>query len=102
MAEFQDACAADELLEGQPRHVQLLGVDILLCRVGGQPRALENLCTHDDFELHEGRCEGEEIECPIHGARFSLVTGAALTPPAFEDLRTFPVREENGRIQVKL
>ncbi len=102
MAEYKDACAAEDLQEGQPRRVELLGVDLLLCRIQGQPYAVENLCTHDDFELHDGPCEGEEIECPIHGARFSLITGAALTPPAFEDLRTFPAREQGGRIQVEL
>ena len=44
--------------------------------------------------------EGEEVICPRHGARFSLVTGAALTPPAYEPVATFPVRVEEGVVQV--
>ena len=42
-----------------------------------------------------------QIICPRHGAHFCLRTGEALTPPAYEPLRTFEVREENGRILVK-
>ncbi|MDH3768790.1 MAG: ferredoxin, partial [Gammaproteobacteria bacterium] len=51
-------------------------------------------------ELTGGPIEGDEIICPRHGARFCLRTGAALTPPAYDDVTVFPVRVENGRIQV--
>jgi 3-phenylpropionate/trans-cinnamate dioxygenase ferredoxin subunit len=43
-----------------------------------------------------------EIICPRHGARFDLRTGDALTPPAYEPIKTFNVREENGRILVEV
>ena len=33
-----------------------------------------------------------QIICPRHGARFDLRTGEALTPPAYEPMRTFNVR----------
>jgi 3-phenylpropionate/trans-cinnamate dioxygenase ferredoxin subunit len=50
--------------------------------------------------------EGAEVEacqiiCPRHGAHFCVRTGEALTPPAYEPLRTFKVRVENGRILVE-
>jgi len=45
--------------------------------------------------------EGEEIVCPRHGARFSLVTGAALSPPACEAVATFAVRVEDGVVKVR-
>ncbi len=40
------------------------------------------------------------VVCPRHGARFCLATGAALSPPAYEPLRIFSVREREGRIEV--
>jgi 3-phenylpropionate/trans-cinnamate dioxygenase ferredoxin subunit len=46
--------------------------------------------------------DGDQIICPRHGARFCLRTGKALTPPAYEDLPTFPVRILDGRIQVAI
>ena len=47
------------------------------------------------------RSKAIEIVCPRHGARFCIRTGAALTAPAYEPTDTFPVRVENGEIQVR-
>ena len=46
--------------------------------------------------------EACQIICPRHGARFCLRTGEALTPPAYEPLRTYPARVDNGRVLVGL
>ena len=43
---------------------------------------------------------GELVKCPLHGSRFNVCTGAALEEPAEENLRTYPVRLEGGRILV--
>jgi 3-phenylpropionate/trans-cinnamate dioxygenase ferredoxin subunit len=40
------------------------------------------------------------VVCPRHGAKFCLRTGNALTPPAYEPLKIFDVREREGRIEV--
>ena len=64
--------------------------------------AIEDVCTHDGEELTGGPIEDAEIVCPRHGARFCLRTGAALTAPAYEPVRTFPVRVQNGMIQVSV
>jgi 3-phenylpropionate/trans-cinnamate dioxygenase ferredoxin subunit len=45
--------------------------------------------------------EGDEVVCPRHGARFCIKTGAALTAPAYEPVVTFPVRVQDGVIQVQ-
>jgi 3-phenylpropionate/trans-cinnamate dioxygenase ferredoxin subunit len=41
------------------------------------------------------------VICPRHGARFCLRTGAALTPPAYEPVRTYATRINNGVIEVQ-
>ncbi len=64
--------------------------------------ALEDRCSHDGGDLATGACEGDEIICPRHGARFCIRNGKALTPPAYEDIETFPVRIESGMIQVDI
>ena len=45
-----------------------------------------------------GELHGYEIECPRHGARFDLRTGAARCPPAYEPTAVFPVKVEDGAI----
>ena len=62
--------------------------------------AVEDVCSHDGGELASGKCEGDEIICPRHGARFCLKNGKALTAPAYEDIETFAVSVQNCIIQV--
>jgi 3-phenylpropionate/trans-cinnamate dioxygenase ferredoxin subunit len=40
------------------------------------------------------------IECPKHNATFDYRTGQAKRAPACVNLRTYPVRVENGRVLV--
>ena len=56
---------------------------------------------HAGGKLTGGTIEGDEIVCPRHGARFSIRTGATLTAPAYEPVAKFPVRVENGVVQVR-
>ncbi len=74
---------------------------IAVARSGGEIFAVDDVCTHDGAELAGGAVEQGEIVCPRHGARFCLRTGRALTPPAYEDVRTFETKIENGRIWVR-
>jgi 3-phenylpropionate/trans-cinnamate dioxygenase ferredoxin subunit len=64
--------------------------------------AIEDRCSHDGGELASGTCEADEVICPRHGARFCILNGKALTPPAYEDIETFPVRVKDGVIQVDI
>lgn len=73
---------------------------VAVCRAGGQFYAIEDVCTHDDGPLGEGTLRGEEVECPRHGARFSVKTGAALSMPAVVPVKIYPVRVEGNNIQV--
>jgi 3-phenylpropionate/trans-cinnamate dioxygenase ferredoxin subunit len=61
---------------------------------------MEDLCTHDGGPLAEGVLEGEVIECPRHGARFNVKTGAALCLPAVAPVATYAVRVQGDEIQV--
>ena len=54
----------------------------------------------DDGELDGGVIEAETVTCPRHGACFCLKTGRVLKPPAFEDIASFAVRIQDGRVQV--
>ncbi|MDE1924396.1 MAG: non-heme iron oxygenase ferredoxin subunit, partial [Gammaproteobacteria bacterium] len=84
-----DAGPADSLAEGQAISVAAGGRFIAIARSGGEVFAVDDVCTHDGAELTGGTVEHGEIVCPRHGARFCLRTGRALTPPAYEDVRTF-------------
>jgi 3-phenylpropionate/trans-cinnamate dioxygenase ferredoxin subunit len=38
------------------------------------------------------------IECPKHNGRFNYKTGAARGAPVCVDLRTYPVKVEDGKV----
>ncbi len=70
-------------------------------RSGGRLYAIEDVCTHDGEALTGGPIDDGEIICPRHGARFCLRTGEALSPPAYEPVKTFDVKVEAGRVWVR-
>lgn len=100
MNEWVDVAPCEELPPGSWRTVEMEGTHIAVFNVGGEYYAIEDVCTHDGGILSGGEVHGAEVTCPRHGARFSLVTGEALTPPAYEDVATFPVRVQGGMVQV--
>lgn len=73
---------------------------VCLVNVGGEVLAVHDVCTHALASLSAGWVEDDRIECPRHGAQFSLRTGEVLTPPASRALPTFGVEVRDGRVLV--
>ena len=101
MTDWVTAARAYELTPGQWRVVDLDGTQIVVFNIHGEYYAIEDVCTHDGGQLTGGHVEGDQIVCPRHGARFCIRTGQALTAPAYEATSKFPVRVENGEVQVR-
>ena len=101
MSGWVDVAGAGEFEPGAIRRVDVDGTQVAVFNLDGEYYAIEDVCTHDGGILTGGTVEGEVIVCPRHGARFSIRTGEVLAPPAYEDVRTFPVRVESGRVQVR-
>jgi 3-phenylpropionate/trans-cinnamate dioxygenase ferredoxin subunit len=101
MTGWIDVAPEGSLADGEHVVIDVDGVEVAVFRLEGHYYAVEDACTHDGAEIASGRLVGSEIICPRHGARFCLKTGKVLSPPAYEDLSTYPVRVEDGRIQVE-
>lgn len=92
---------ASDLVPGRVRLVT--GPDdqrLAVCNVDGAYYAIEDVCTHDGGSLDQGELEGDEIECPRHGARFDVRTGRATLMPAVMPVQTFAVRVEGDDLFV--
>ncbi len=74
------------------------GAPIAVFFSDGRYFALDDTCTHEDASLADGWIEGVEVECPIHSARFSLCSGAALCLPASIPARTHKVELRGDEI----
>jgi len=92
--------AVDKLPAGDYAQTEIDGAIVAVFNIDGEYLAVEDVCTHDGGGLAGGAVEGCNVVCPRHGAKFCLRTGAALTPPAYEAVRTFSTRVSNGMIEV--
>jgi 3-phenylpropionate/trans-cinnamate dioxygenase ferredoxin subunit len=99
---FVEVARTGELREGTMRRCDVAGRRILLANVGGRLYAVDDTCTHEEASLSTGALKGELVKCPLHNSRFSVRTGEALEEPAEAPLRTYPVREDGGRVLVGL
>lgn len=78
---------------------KIAGWFVLVARTDDGFHAVNDRCTHQAALLSGGRIRRGAIMCPLHGARFELASGKCIGG-AYGDLRIFPVRVENGAIEV--
>jgi len=62
--------------------------------------ATDGICTHERAFLPDGLVLDNIIECPKHNGRFDYTTGRAKGAPVCVDLRTFPVKVEDGTVYI--
>lgn len=98
-AVWTTVCDAQHVLPDAPFACEVDGRMIAIYRVDERYYATENVCPHAYALLSDGWLEGTEIECPLHGARFDIQSGAVLEGPAECGLKTYAVRVEAGEVQ---
>ena len=64
------------------------GVEVAVVKSEGQYFAVRDECSHAQIQLSEGDVANCEIECWLHGSRFSLKTGEPLSLPAYDPGRS--------------
>lgn len=96
---YHDVCRDSELTVGHALAKIIKGWPVLVCRSEQGFHAVINRCTHAASPLTDGRVRRSSITCPLHGARFDLVTGKCLGLP-YLPLKVFPVRVVEGRLEV--
>jgi 3-phenylpropionate/trans-cinnamate dioxygenase ferredoxin subunit len=97
---FVKAARVSDVPAGRAITVEVNEEDIALCNVGGELYAVANVCTHDGGPLGEGHLYGDLIECPRHGARFDVKSGAVKSLPAIMPIDTYPIKVEGDEILV--
>jgi 3-phenylpropionate/trans-cinnamate dioxygenase ferredoxin subunit len=90
--------------DASSREGTVLDVDppVALWNIDGQFYATDDTCTHEKYSLSDGYLDGCQAECALHWAKFDVRTGEALSLPATEALRTYPVMVEDECVFVDL
>jgi 3-phenylpropionate/trans-cinnamate dioxygenase ferredoxin component len=85
------------------KRVEAGDIPICLARLdSGEIFAISDTCSHEEVELSDGDLDGEDVECPAHGSRFNVRTGAVSGLPADKPVATYAVSVEDGEIFVEV
>jgi 3-phenylpropionate/trans-cinnamate dioxygenase ferredoxin component len=103
MSDFLAVAKRGDIPPGSVRVVTVGGQRVALCHAAdGQFYAVEDRCSHDNAPLGQGPLEGDEIECPRHGARFDVRSGEVTCLPAVKAIKTYRVRVQGDDVEVAL
>jgi 3-phenylpropionate/trans-cinnamate dioxygenase ferredoxin component len=73
---------------------------VCVASVGGQLYAFDDACPHAGCSLALGRLDGSLLVCSCHDGAFDVATGEAVAEPAEEPLIVYPVRLQDGVVEV--
>jgi toluene monooxygenase system ferredoxin subunit len=97
---FEKVCTLDDLWEGEMESFQVNGQEVLLLSMeGGDIRAYQGICPHQDILLVEGQFDGKALVCRAHQWIFDAKTGVGINPGDCR-LASYPVRIDNEDVLV--
>jgi 3-phenylpropionate/trans-cinnamate dioxygenase ferredoxin component len=92
----------DDLTDGQLKSIAIGKRNLLLAKVNGATKALDDWCNHGGCLLSGGWIEGNQVVCPCHEVGFDLDTGKNMTSPGIcDDQPAFAVEVEGGEVFVR-
>jgi nitrite reductase/ring-hydroxylating ferredoxin subunit len=95
-------CAVSDVAPGTARRVTIGDLTIAVFNLGGDFFATDDICTHGFASLSEGYIEDGIVECPWHGGRFDIRTGAPREDPCRIPLRVYAVTIRDADVWVDL
>lgn len=100
MSEFIAVARVGEVEEGRVTVVRVGDAPVGITLIDGEYFAFADVCTHDDGPVAEGELDEYTIECPRHGAKFDIRTGAVLQLPAVVPIPVYAVEVDGDLIKV--
>jgi toluene monooxygenase system ferredoxin subunit len=98
---FKKVCTRDDLWEGEMESFNVNGHEILLvCADGGDIKAFQGMCPHQDIALVEGKFDGKKVICRAHLWQFDACTGKGINPDDCA-LAQYPVQLDGDDVLVQ-
>lgn len=70
-----------EIKDGDMKHVEVEGKEIMVGNWEGKYYAISDRCGHMNARLSSGTLRGNVVICPMHGAHFDITTGKKVSDP---------------------
>jgi 3-phenylpropionate/trans-cinnamate dioxygenase ferredoxin subunit len=91
-------CASIDIPEGEVVILYYDDKSLAVSKIDGEITAIDNICSHDNGPLGEGKIVRGNIICPRHGAAFDPKTGRALTLPAVKSVCSYKLYVDDGDV----
>ena len=102
MAKWIEVGSTSDFESTTKKCVEVEGVPVVVCHVGGDWYAVANTCPHAGLPLGEGDLQGKILTCPFHGYTYNVATGVNIDMPDDELLERFEVKVEVGKVLVEV
>lgn len=99
MADLIKLCKTEEVAEGEMLQVSPQGLPSLaVYHTQGEFYVTDDMCTHGMAWMTDGYLEEYEAECPFHGGKFDVRTGAPTAFPCVVGVKSYAVTIEDGQV----
>ena len=97
---YHAAFPASELAPGELRGIETNEEPILVANIGGDFYAVADRCGESPLPLSYSSLSDSILVCSWHGCRYDLRSGARADSSGGERIRVYPVRIEDGIVEV--
>lgn len=95
---FKHICSLDDIWEGEMSCFDVDGHEVLVVGLeGGDIRAYQAVCPHQDIPLIEGKFDGKTLICRAHHWVFDASTGVGINPEGCR-LAEYPIKVEGNQV----
>ena len=98
--EYRKVCDLDQVWEGEMEVFEVDEEEVLIVHApGGEIRAYNPICPHQEQPLIEGELENCVLTCSAHLWQFDVLSGEGINPTG-TSLINYPAKTEDGAIWV--
>lgn len=107
---MEKVCKTSAIASGTMKGFTANQTQILFANVEGHFYAVDAVCTHRSGYLVKGKLDKNIIICPVHGARYDVITGKVrkdlpglmkmMTNGGAKDLNSYKVEIKDGTVFV--
>jgi nitrite reductase/ring-hydroxylating ferredoxin subunit len=81
---YVEAGKVSEITNGQMKHAEINGKEIVIANLDGKFYAFADRCGHMNARLSRGNINQSVVTCPFHAAKFDVTTGKKIGEPVLE------------------
>ena len=81
---YVEAGKVSEISNGQMKHVEINGKEIVIANLDGKFYAFAERCGHMNARLSRGNINQNIVTCPFHAAKFDITSGKKIGEPVLE------------------